>query len=70
MGHVKSERGSGKHADETEAYNKDRKTEKVDRTPAGNDAFVLYDTRLAKTAQGVWQTSYGTSVRGSKTCVR
>jgi hypothetical protein len=57
-------------ADETKAYNKDRKTKKVDRTPAGNDAYVLYNTRLEKTAQGVWQTSDGTSVRGSKTCVR
>ncbi|MFF2366475.1 hypothetical protein ACFVU0_27785 [Streptomyces sp. NPDC058122] len=57
-------------ADETKAFNKDRKTKKVDRTPAGNDAFVLYNTRLEKTAQGVWQTSDGTSVRGSKTCVR
>ncbi|WP_328670786.1 hypothetical protein [Streptomyces sp. NBC_00328] len=57
-------------ADETKAYNKDRKTKKVDRTPAGNDAYVLYNTRLEKTAQGVWQISDGTSVRGSKTCVR
>ncbi|MFE1286647.1 hypothetical protein [Streptomyces sp. NPDC058751] len=57
-------------ADETKAYNKDRKTGKVDRTSAGNDAYVLYNTRLEKTARGVWQTSDGTSVRGSKTCVR
>ncbi|MGW3913688.1 hypothetical protein ACWEBX_19525 [Streptomyces sp. NPDC005070] len=57
-------------ADETKAYNKDRKTKKVDRTPAENDAYVLYNTRLEKTAQGVWQTSDGASVRGSKTCVR
>ncbi|MFD5633739.1 hypothetical protein ACFWJM_06285 [Streptomyces sp. NPDC127077] len=57
-------------ADETKAFNKDRKTKKVDRTPAGNDAFVLYNTRLEKTAEGVWRTSDGTSVRGSKTCVR
>ncbi|MFE2532873.1 hypothetical protein [Streptomyces sp. NPDC059371] len=57
-------------ADETKAYNKDRRSEKVDRTPAGNDAYVLYNTRLEKTAPGVWQTSDGTSVRGSKTCVR
>ncbi|MFF3884569.1 hypothetical protein [Streptomyces sp. NPDC001914] len=57
-------------ADESKAYNKDRKTKKVDRTPSGNDAYVLYNTRLEKTAQGVWQTSDGTSVRGSKTCVR
>ncbi|MGW7608226.1 hypothetical protein ACWGKW_13300 [Streptomyces sp. NPDC054766] len=57
-------------ADESKAYNKDRKTKKVDRTPAGNDAYVLYNTRLEKNGQGVWQTSNGTSVRGSKTCVQ
>ncbi|MFD5814893.1 hypothetical protein [Streptomyces sp. NPDC127038] len=57
-------------ADESKAYNKNRKTGKVDRSPAGKDAFVLYNTRLEKTDQGVWQTSDGTSVRGSKTCVR
>ncbi|MEU9140808.1 hypothetical protein AB0D33_33430 [Streptomyces sp. NPDC048404] len=57
-------------ADESKAYNKNRKTKKVDRTPAGKDAYVLYNTRLEKTGQGVWQTSDGTSVRGSKTCVR
>ncbi|MER5384223.1 hypothetical protein ABT040_28775 [Streptomyces sp. NPDC002688] len=57
-------------ADESKAYNKDRKTKKVDRTPAGNDSYVLYNTRLEKNGQGVWQTSDGTSVRGSKTCVR
>jgi hypothetical protein len=57
-------------ADESKAFNKNRKSKKVDRTPAGNDAYVLYDTRLEKNAQGVWQTSEGTSVRGSSTCVR
>ncbi|MEU0432766.1 hypothetical protein [Streptomyces sp. NPDC006290] len=57
-------------ADESKAYNKDRKTKKVDRTPAGNDAYVLYNTRLEKNGQGVWQTSNGTSVRGSKSCVQ
>ncbi|MEU4082916.1 hypothetical protein [Streptomyces aureus] len=57
-------------ADETKAYNKDRKSKKVDRTPAGKDAFVLYNTRLEKTGKGVWQTADGTSVRGSKTCMR
>jgi hypothetical protein len=57
-------------ADESKAYNKNRKTKKVDRTPAGNDAYVLYNTRLEKNGRGVWQTSYGTSVRGSKACVQ
>ncbi|MFG3248085.1 hypothetical protein [Streptomyces sp. NPDC048187] len=57
-------------ADETMAYNKDRKTGKVDKTPATNDSYVLYNTRLEKNEQGVWQTTDGTSVRGSDTCVR
>ncbi|MFD3925941.1 hypothetical protein [Streptomyces sp. NPDC058614] len=57
-------------ADETKAYNKNRKTNVVDRTPADDDSYVLYNTRLEKNQQGVWQTSDGTSVRGSKTCVQ
>ncbi|MFJ4541043.1 hypothetical protein ACIP39_34545 [Streptomyces tibetensis] len=57
-------------ADETKAYNKDRKSGKVDRSPASDDAYVLYNTRLEKTKQGVWQTTSGTSVRGSKGCVQ
>ncbi|GAB2876734.1 lipoprotein [Streptomyces deserti] len=57
-------------ADETKAYNKDRKTGKVDKSPATDDSYVLYNTRLEKNEQGVWQTSSGTSVRGSKACVQ
>ncbi|MGX1251005.1 hypothetical protein RKD48_003516 [Streptomyces ambofaciens] len=57
-------------ADETTAYNKDRKTGKVDKAPATNDSYVLYNTRLEKNEQGVWQTTDGTSVRGSDACVR
>ncbi|MFJ6509012.1 hypothetical protein [Streptomyces sp. NPDC091879] len=57
-------------ADESKAYNQDRKTKKVDRSSAGKDGFVLYNTRLEKNGAGVWQTSDGTSVRGSKTCVQ
>ncbi|MFI1356777.1 hypothetical protein ACH4TV_24830 [Streptomyces sp. NPDC020898] len=57
-------------ADESKAYNKDRKTGQVDKSPADNDSYVLYNTRLEKSEQGVWQTTSGTSVRGSKTCVQ
>ncbi|MFD4345694.1 hypothetical protein ACFWQ6_12655 [Streptomyces coelicoflavus] len=56
-------------ADETKAYNKERKTGEVDKAPATNDSYVLYNTRLEKNDQGVWQTTDGTSVRGSDTCV-
>ncbi|MXM62447.1 hypothetical protein GR925_03025 [Streptomyces sp. HUCO-GS316] len=55
-------------SDETKAYNKDRKTGTVDKTPATEDSYVLYNTRLEKNRQGVWQTTDGTSVRGSKSC--
>ncbi|MGI5393440.1 hypothetical protein [Streptomyces sp. CA-251251] len=57
-------------ADETKAYNKGRKTGKVDKAPASNDSYVLYNTRLEKSEKGVWRTTDGTSVRGSKTCVQ
>jgi hypothetical protein len=57
-------------ADESKAYNKDRKTGKVDKSPATDDSYVLYNTRLEKNEQGVWRTTDGTSVRGSETCVQ
>ncbi|MCF2128610.1 hypothetical protein L1I79_19525 [Strepomyces sp. STD 3.1] len=57
-------------ADETKAYNKERKTGKVDKSPATSDSYVLYNTRLEKSDQGVWRTTDGTSVRGSETCVQ
>ncbi|MGX1542313.1 hypothetical protein [Streptomyces adustus] len=55
-------------SDESKAFNKDRKTKKVHRTPSSNDSYVLYSTRLKKTSQGVWQTTKLESERGSKTC--
>lgn len=57
-------------SDETKAFNKNRKTGKVDHSAPGKDAFVLYNMRLEKNAQGVWQTADGTSVRGSHSCMR
>ncbi|MGA5105956.1 hypothetical protein ACPCC3_20255 [Streptomyces cellulosae] len=56
-------------ADESKAYNKDRKTNKVDKTPATDDSFVLYSTRLEKNDEGVWQTTKLESERGNKKCV-
>ncbi|MGW2646766.1 hypothetical protein ACWC2T_18025 [Streptomyces sp. NPDC001393] len=55
-------------SDESKAYNKNRKTGKVDRTPATNDSYLLYSTRLKKSTQGVWQTTDLVSKRGDKTC--
>ncbi|GAB3172107.1 hypothetical protein [Streptomyces incanus] len=57
-------------ADESKAYNKNRKTEKVDKTPASNDSYVLYSTRLEKKSNGVWQTTKLESERGNKACIQ
>ncbi|MFE9608313.1 hypothetical protein [Streptomyces sp. NPDC006012] len=57
-------------SDESKAYNKNRKTDVVDKSPADDDSYVLYNTRLEKTEHGIWQTTDGTSVRGSKSCVQ
>ncbi|WP_445528257.1 hypothetical protein [Streptomyces cyslabdanicus] len=55
-------------ADETEAFNKNRKTQKVDRVPPTSDSYVLYSTRLELNSNGVWQTTKLESQRGNKAC--
>ncbi|MFF4748347.1 hypothetical protein ACWD5R_00490 [Streptomyces sp. NPDC002514] len=55
-------------ADESKAYNKDRKTEKVDKEPATAKSYVLYSTRLQLNDKGVWQTTKLESERGNKAC--
>ncbi|MFJ8086335.1 hypothetical protein ACIQ6Y_37975 [Streptomyces sp. NPDC096205] len=55
-------------ADDSKAYNKDRKTGKVDRTPAGESPYVLYNTRLNKSDEGVWVTSGLYTERGHERC--
>ncbi|MEU5096867.1 hypothetical protein [Streptomyces sp. NPDC020996] len=55
-------------SDESKGFNKNRKTKKVDRTPSDESPYVLYNTRLEKNKQGVWQTSSLISKRGAKTC--
>ncbi|MEV6313622.1 hypothetical protein [Streptomyces sp. NPDC051776] len=57
-------------SDESKAFNKDRKTKKVDKSPVNDDSYVLYNTRLDKNELGVWQTTVLTSERGSKKCLR
>ncbi|MEV5435234.1 hypothetical protein AB0K80_04265 [Streptomyces sp. NPDC052682] len=57
-------------ADESKAFNKDRKTNKVDKTPVTDDSYVLYSTRLEKNSEGVWQTTKLESDRGNKTCLQ
>jgi hypothetical protein len=55
-------------SDESKAFNKNRKTGEVDKTPATTRSYVLYSTRLDKNAQGIWQTTNLTSKRGDKSC--
>ncbi|GAB2995778.1 lipoprotein [Streptomyces pseudoechinosporeus] len=55
-------------SDESKGFNKDRKTNKVDKTPSGESPYVLYNTRLEKNGQGVWQTTNLISKRGDKKC--
>ncbi|MFJ8947700.1 hypothetical protein ACIRG4_31400 [Streptomyces sp. NPDC102395] len=55
-------------ADESKAYNKNRKTGKVDKTQSDESPYVTYSTRLKKNSKGVWQTTEVESKRGDKTC--
>jgi hypothetical protein len=57
-------------SDESKAYNKNKKTNKVDITPATNKSYVLYNTRLEKDSKGVWHTVGIVSQRGYKSCVQ
>ena len=55
-------------SDESKSFIKDKKTGKVDNTPTTANAYVLYNTKLAKNADGVWQTTDISSNRGNKAC--
>ncbi|MFE0099859.1 hypothetical protein [Streptomyces sp. NPDC059009] len=55
-------------SDESKAFNKNRKTNKVTKTPVTKNSYVTYSTRLDKNAKGVWQTTKLASKRGDKTC--
>jgi len=55
-------------ADESKGFNKNRKTNEVDKTPSDESPYVLYNTRLEKNEQGVWQAINLISKRGDKTC--
>ncbi|CAM5586864.1 hypothetical protein [Streptomyces griseomycini] len=55
-------------SDESKSYIKNKKTEKVDRSPATANAYVLYNTSLTKNSDGVWQTTDVVSNRGNKAC--
>ncbi|WP_193777391.1 hypothetical protein ACGH52_24485 [Streptomyces sp. BBFR25] len=55
-------------SDESKSYIKNKKSGKVDRSAATADSYVLYNTKLAKNAAGVWQTTDIVSNRGAKAC--
>ena len=55
-------------ADESKAYNKNRKTGKVDKTPSDESPYVTYSTQLKKNSDGIWQTTEVLSKRGDQTC--
>ncbi|MET7762334.1 hypothetical protein ABZS71_09905 [Streptomyces sp. NPDC005393] len=54
--------------DESKAYNKNRKTKKVDKAAPSADSYVLYNSRLVKNDKGVWQTTKLISKRGDRAC--
>ncbi|WP_413799851.1 hypothetical protein [Streptomyces iranensis] len=54
--------------DESKAYNKNRKTKKVEKATPSTESYVFYNSRLAKNNKGVWQTTKLISKRGDKAC--
>ncbi|MFI6688353.1 hypothetical protein [Streptomyces sp. NPDC050485] len=54
--------------DETKGFTKDRKTGKVNVTPANSDSYISYALVLRKNDKGVWQVTKLSSVRGDKKC--
>ncbi|MFJ2735661.1 MULTISPECIES: hypothetical protein [unclassified Streptomyces] len=55
-------------SDESNAFDKDRKTSKAEKTTVTKTAYVAYNTRVEKNEQGVWQTTSLLSQRGSTKC--
>ncbi|MGW1896658.1 hypothetical protein ACWCQB_04205 [Streptomyces hirsutus] len=55
-------------ADESKGFSKDKKTNKVHKTSVTKNSYVLYNTKLDKSAEGVWQTSQIVSSRGAAQC--
>ncbi len=55
-------------ADETKAFDKDRKTNKAEKTTVSKTSYVAYNTRVEKNEQGVWQTTSLLSQRGDAKC--
>ncbi|MGW0595762.1 hypothetical protein ACWD11_01310 [Streptomyces sp. NPDC002776] len=54
--------------DQSKAYDMYLKTEKVNKTPATKNSYVLYTTQLRKNDKGVWVIDKIQSQRGSDKC--
>ncbi len=57
-------------ADESKGYAKDLKTNKPKVTTPSDEDFILYNTRLEKNGNGVWQTTRIVSTAGAKQCLK
>ncbi|MGP4044755.1 hypothetical protein [Streptomyces sp. 2A115] len=55
-------------SDESKAYDKDRKTNKADKTTVTKNSYVTYNSRVEKNEQGIWQTTSLLSERGNAKC--
>ncbi|AQS72008.1 hypothetical protein B1H29_15795 [Streptomyces pactum] len=56
-------------ADESKAFNKFRKTNKVDRSAPSDNSYVYYVSRLEQNSKGIWVTSKVISKRGNEKCI-
>ncbi|MEV6317392.1 hypothetical protein [Streptomyces sp. NPDC051776] len=54
--------------DESKWFGKNRKTEKIAKTPVDKQSYVFYDTSLQRSKLGVWQTTDVYSQRGAQHC--
>ncbi|MEV6317390.1 hypothetical protein [Streptomyces sp. NPDC051776] len=55
-------------SDESKAFAKERKTNKIKKTPVTKNAYIFYDTSLKRNKQGVWQTTTVISEEGAQQC--
>ena len=51
------------------AFAKDRKTNRVKKTPIDKDSYIFYSTRMEKNSKGVWQTAVLNSETGYSGCM-
>ncbi|MEV5015922.1 hypothetical protein ACIGW1_30405 [Streptomyces sp. NPDC053780] len=56
-------------ADESKAFNKSRKTKKVDRSAPSDNSYVYYVSRMEQNSKGIWVTTKVISKRGNEKCI-